>query len=88
MPLGQQLAPHLPFLRRYARALTGSQVSGDAYVRATLQSIVDSPADFPAVDPRLGLYHMFHVIWLSAREQLGVDHALASGAGAEAVARA
>src|SRR3546814_2851695 len=35
MSLGQQLQPHLPFLRRYGRALTGSQTHGDAYVRAT-----------------------------------------------------
>ena len=35
MSLGQELAPHLPFLRRYARALTGSQAHGDAFVRAT-----------------------------------------------------
>ena len=33
MSLGQELAPHLPFLRRYARALTGSQAHGDAFVR-------------------------------------------------------
>ena len=39
MSLGQQLAPHLPFLRRYARALTGTQEHGDAFVRATLEAI-------------------------------------------------
>ena len=43
MTLGQKLAPYLSLLRRYARALTGSQNSGDAYVRATLQSIIESP---------------------------------------------
>ena len=36
MPLSARIASHLPFLRRYARALTGSQTSGDAYVAATL----------------------------------------------------
>jgi CheY-like chemotaxis protein/DNA-directed RNA polymerase specialized sigma24 family protein len=66
MSLGQQLAPHLPFLRRYARALTGTQGHGDAYVRATLEAIVAAPGDFPRdVDPRLGLYRTFHVIWAS-----------------------
>ena len=40
MSLGQQLAPHLPFLRRYGRALTGSQVHGDKYVRATLEALL------------------------------------------------
>ena len=36
MTVTEALAPHLPYLRRYARALTGSQSSGDAYVRAAL----------------------------------------------------
>src|SRR5438270_843523 len=67
MSLGQELAPHLPFLRRYARALTGSQQHGDAFVRATLEAIVAAPGDFPRdVDPRLGLYRTFHAIWSSA----------------------
>lgn len=60
MTLGQQLAPHLPFLRRYARALTGSQTHGDSYVKAALQAIVEAPDQFPRdVDPRLGLYKTF-----------------------------
>jgi DNA-directed RNA polymerase specialized sigma24 family protein len=67
MSLGQELAPHLPFLRRYARALTGSQAHGDAYVRATLEAIVAAPGDFPRdVDARLGLYRTFQRIWASA----------------------
>lgn len=67
MSLGQQLYPHLPFLRRYARALTGSQAHGDAYVRATLEAIVAAPEEFPRdVDPRLGLYRTFHAIWSSS----------------------
>ena len=39
MSLVQKLGPHLPYLRRYARALTGSQAHGDAFVRATLEAI-------------------------------------------------
>jgi CheY-like chemotaxis protein/DNA-directed RNA polymerase specialized sigma24 family protein len=66
MSLGQELAPHLPFLRRYARALTGTQVHGDAYVRAALEAIVAAPDDFPRdVDARLGLYRTFQRIWSS-----------------------
>ncbi len=67
MSLGDALKPHLPFLRRYARALTGSQAHGDNFVRATLEAIVAAPDDFPRdVDPRLGLYRTFHAIWSSA----------------------
>ena len=57
MPLGQDLAPHIPFLRRYARAVTGSQAAGDALVRATLEAIAAAPREFARdVDPRLALY--------------------------------
>ena len=67
MSLASQIAPHIPFLRRYARALTGTQSDGDAYVRATLEAIVGAPDDFPGdVDARLGLYRTFHAIWASS----------------------
>jgi CheY-like chemotaxis protein/DNA-directed RNA polymerase specialized sigma24 family protein len=87
MSLGQDLAPHLPFLRRYARALTGSQGHGDAFVRATLEAIVAAPDDFPRnVDPRLGLYRTFHAIWSSANIE---DDASADGGNdAEGIAQA
>ena len=88
MSLGQQLAPHLPFLRRYGRALTGSQSHGDKYVRATLEAIVAAPAEFPkGVDPRLGLYRMFQGIWGSANHDEFVDHEL-GGDDQESIARA
>ncbi len=54
------LGPHLPLLRRYARALTGSQRSGDALVAATLQALIDSPDAPQATLPaRVGLYRAF-----------------------------
>lgn len=75
MSLGQKIAPHLPFLRRYARALTGSQDNGDAYVRATLEALIAAPDEFPdEVEPRLGLYRTFHAIWGSARVDGGEHH--------------
>ena len=74
MSLGQQIAPHLAFLRRYARALTGSQTHGDAYVRATLEAIVAAPGEFPPdVDVRLGLYRTFHVVWGSGKSGIDLD---------------
>jgi CheY-like chemotaxis protein len=90
MSLGQQLAPHLPFLRRYGRALTGSQQHGDRYVRATLEAIVAAPNEFPRdVDPRLGLYRTFQAIWGSTNydetpENAGAD----AGSSQESIARA
>lgn len=64
MSLSQDIAAHLPLLRRYARALAGSQSGGDAYVRTTLESIIQSPDQFPrGIHPRVGLYRVFHAIW-------------------------
>src|SRR3569623_982618 len=88
MSLGQELAPHLPFLRRYARALTGSQTHGDAFVRATLEAIVAKPDEFPRdVDPRLGLYKTFPAIWSPANIDEGAEPAR-NLAGADSLAHA
>jgi DNA-directed RNA polymerase specialized sigma24 family protein/CheY-like chemotaxis protein len=62
----QAVAQHLPYLRRYARALTGSQHSGDAYVAATLEALIEDPAVLEkAVAPRVALYRLFTKIWNS-----------------------
>ena len=44
MSRSQLVAEHLPLLRRYARALTGNQASGDAYVGAMLEALLQDPA--------------------------------------------
>jgi DNA-directed RNA polymerase specialized sigma24 family protein len=64
--LSTTIAPHLPFLRRYARALTGSQHSGDAYVAAVLEVLIeDSSAVETEDEPRVGLYRTFTKLWNS-----------------------
>ncbi len=71
MSLTQTLAPHLPYLRRYARALTGSQASGDAYVRAALSALLAGDQTLvEGVSPRVGLYRLFHAIWSTASGKL------------------
>ena len=64
MSMLSTFGPHLPFLRRYARALTGDQKSGDAYIRASLEALAEDPG---LIDqdgaPRLSLYRFFHAIW-------------------------
>ena len=63
--IASQIAPHLPYLRRYARALTGSQSAGDAAVAATLNAIIADRSGFTeAVTPRLALYKAFQDNWL------------------------
>jgi CheY-like chemotaxis protein/DNA-directed RNA polymerase specialized sigma24 family protein len=66
MSVSQSIAPHLPSLRRFARALSGSQESGDAYVVALLEALVENPSMFPSdVDPKIALYRIFLKIWNS-----------------------
>lgn len=69
MSMSQTLAPHLPYLRRYARALTGSQSSGDAHVRAALTALLAGDHSLmEGVPLRVGLYRLFHAIWQSGAE--------------------
>src|SRR6201990_3638308 len=69
MSMTQTLAPHLPYLRRYARALTGSQASGDAHVRAALTALLEGDESLTeGVPPRVALYRLFHAIWQSGAE--------------------
>lgn len=64
MSIATEIAPHLPYLRRFARALTGTQTSGDAYVVATLEALIADPQSFPReISPRLALYRMFLQMW-------------------------
>lgn len=71
MSFVQEFGPHLPLLRRYARALTGRQESGDAYVRASLAALAQDPDrvdhDLPA---KIALFRFFHVIWDGTGGQL------------------
>jgi len=74
MSLAREIAPHLPLLRRYARALTGAQDSGDAFVAAALEAIVATPEEFPRhLDPRTGLYLTFHRIWASGNVEVDAE---------------
>jgi Response regulator containing CheY-like receiver, AAA-type ATPase, and DNA-binding domains len=79
MTMTDMLGPHLPFLRRYARALTGAQPTGDTYVRVLLESLLDGNMRLPeGVPPRLGLYRLFHELWTSnihlpGEEEASVD---------------
>jgi DNA-directed RNA polymerase specialized sigma24 family protein len=79
----QAIAQHLPFLRRYARALTGSQGSGDAYVAATLEALIQDPSALrEAAGARVTLYRTFTKLWNSLAVNSEVEH-LPSGVAAE-----
>ena len=71
MSLLARLAPHLPYVRRYARALTGDQTTGDNYVRVALEALAAGERQLPPeMTPRVALYHVFHAIWASTGAQL------------------
>lgn len=78
MSLLTKLGPHLPFVRRYARALTGDQTAGDQYVRVALEALASGDQSLDeAFSPRVALYRVFHIIWegtgakLEPREDIG-----------------
>ena len=74
MSLLARLAPHLPYVRRYARALTGDQATGDNYVRVALEALAAGERQLEAhMTPRVALYHVFHAIWCSTGAQLEND---------------
>lgn len=86
MPLGDQIARYLPYLRRYARALTGSQTTGDAFVRATLEAALANQNVKQSLEGgRVPLYRAFNKVWSSA--YMEVDDSEADGSDHEAAAQ-
>jgi DNA-directed RNA polymerase specialized sigma24 family protein len=84
----QAVAQHLPYLRRYARALTGNQSSGDAYVATTLEALIQDPSVLDqGASTRVALYRLFTKIWNSVPlngavetgdNEMPVEHRLAN----------
>ncbi len=59
--LKQAIIERLPYLRRYARALTGSQRIGDEYVRGCLETLVQEPELLSeGGDVATSLFKQFH----------------------------
>lgn len=88
MSLSAQVANNLPFLRRYARALCGSQTTGDAFVHATLEAILaDKALQASLSDGRVPLYNVFNKVWSSAYldAKSATSNETASGAHESAV---
>jgi CheY-like chemotaxis protein len=78
MSVSHDIVRLLPYLRRYARALTGSQSVGDQYVRLCLEAILAEPERIKtAGDLRVELFTVFHDAWDI------VDSALPDADGAE-----
>lgn len=82
MTIAEQITPHLPYLRRYARALTGNQKSADNYVFGLLETLISDPdADIIGQNPKVDLFKAFTKIWQS------LDVNTATGATSSAAER-
>ncbi|WP_010138762.1 response regulator [Oceanicola sp. S124] len=72
--LAALIGAHLPYLRRYARALTGAQSSGDAYAAATLEAILQDRSVFEGgIGEKAALFKVFHTIWASSGAPVAVE---------------
>ncbi len=66
MKLATSIAPHIPYLRRFSRALTGTQQAGDAYVAAVLEALIADPGNIEmGTDMRVELYRTYCRLWES-----------------------
>jgi CheY-like chemotaxis protein/DNA-directed RNA polymerase specialized sigma24 family protein len=61
--LAWEVARHLPYLRRYARAILGDREQGDANVRACLESLLPRAGDLAGGDLKVQLYRALHGVW-------------------------
>lgn len=79
--LSAAVARHLPYLRRYARALTGNQASGDKYAVAVLETIVADPSMLSVqADPKVSLFTVFHSIWSTSGAPVADEEEALAGA--------
>lgn len=77
MNLSASIAPHLPYLRRFSRAVSGSQASGDALVAAVLEAIIADVSIFPqASNERIALYKIFAKLFSSIAVKVPQDTSL------------
>ena len=84
MSTSQAVAQHLPYLRRYARALAGGQQAGDGYVAETLEAVVQDPSLLETgASTRIALYKIFTKIW----NALPVNEQAIPGTGNQPVER-
>jgi DNA-directed RNA polymerase specialized sigma24 family protein/CheY-like chemotaxis protein len=73
-----QVAQYLPYLRRFARALTGSQIKGDDQVVRLLEALLADSTLFPTQLPaKLALYRLF----VRTRRDAGLRSKVRDGTG-------
>ncbi len=72
--LSREIIRQIPFLRRYARALTGTQGQGDHYVKICLEALLQRSADLASDRPlRLQLFRHFHLAFATPNTETAVS---------------
>lgn len=64
--VSDQIGAAVPYLRRYARALTGSQTSGDRFAAAALEAVLADRSILDGMNTKTGVFRILHGIWASA----------------------
>ncbi|HJQ61021.1 MAG TPA: response regulator [Vineibacter sp.] len=90
--LSDRLLTTLPYLRRYARALTGSQATGDRWVRQCVEALVRQPgANHAGRGSKADMFALFHSLHQidgsAARGESGGDSAAGGNAPTRLTAR-
>ncbi|MDO5896884.1 response regulator [Agrobacterium sp. Azo12] len=77
MSVSTRIAPHLPYLRRFARAVCGSQTTGDAYVAASLEALIADVSIYPKTSgDRVSVYQLFVSIFGSVSININPEEPL------------
>lgn len=77
MSVSTRIAPHLPYLRRFARAVCGSQATGDAYVAASLEALIADVSIYPKTSSdRVSVYQLFVSIFGSVSININPEEPL------------
>ena len=77
--MSRQIGRYAPYLRRYARALSGSQAVGDGLVQTALEGLLTGAITLQAQLPiRAALYAALHAAWTKSDDELASD--VATGA--------
>lgn len=64
--IAEAVAQNLPYLRRFSRALTGSQASGDSFAASALEAVLADRSVLTGYDTRLGVFKVLFDIWSKA----------------------
>lgn len=79
MSYAETYGPYVPYLRRFARALTGSQTDGDQYVKIALEALAAGETDIDdEIDAKVALFQMFLGIWRTTGAELETEPEVAN----------